>query len=158
MESINNFIVNVFTPDNIMILLVIFLVLLAIVVICLIRSGVKENKKVEIKETKEIKKDITDTEIIKKIEPNQTYEKIDQYEKEQEKKAIISYEELLKNASKLQVDYEDDEDIADIAIHKVTLKESEKKEVNNVVNNMSFYSYSEEEEFLKKLKEFRANL
>ena len=139
MASINDFIIKNFTPDNIMILLVLFLVVLAAIVICLIRAGVKETSQTSVKQ---IKKDLEKEEIIRKLEPKEKLNKIDEYEKEQEQKAIISYEELLKNASKLQIDYEDDEDIADIVIHKVNLSENkESKPLEKVKEkiNQSFY-------------------
>lgn len=155
MEKFNEFISNTFNPDNIMILLVIFLVLLAIVIICLIRSTVKENNKILTQQPKIEPKPETKENSIEHLE------QIDEYEHEQEEKAIISYEELLKNASKLQVDYEDDEKYADLVIQKVALTEKEEKkeeQINIEIENKNFYSYEEEEEFLDTLKQFRANL
>ena len=70
---------------------------------------------------------------------------------EQEKKAIISYEQLLKNASNITLSFkEEDKKDADAPI--VNKVEIEQKEVTGAE------SYLEEEEFLKILKEFRTSL
>ncbi len=157
MSNLNDFIVKVFTPDNIMILLVIFLFILAIIVACLIAASVRENKNILKDDKLKIENNTIEEDLIKKIEPKQNIEKIVKYEKEQEQKAIISYDELLKGASKLQVDYEEDEQIADIIIQKVAVKEKEEPTINNYKTNDNS-SYNEEETFLKTLKEFRADL
>lgn len=76
---------------------------------------------------------------------------IQKYEEEQEKKAIISYEQLLKNASNITLSFkEEDKKDADAPI--VNKVEIEQKEVTGAE------SYLEEEEFLKILKEFRTSL
>lgn len=75
---------------------------------------------------------------------------IEKYEEEQEKKAIISYEQLLKNASNIEVTYKEEErEKGAPRINKVEVKTVELKDLEN---------YSEEEEFLRMLKEFRVQL
>ena len=76
---------------------------------------------------------------------------IDAYEEEQEKKAIISYEQLLKNASNITLTYKE-EDLKKKDAPKVTKIEVEQKEVS------APEVYLEQEEFLKILKEFRVSL
>lgn len=74
---------------------------------------------------------------------------IEEYEKNQEQKAIISYDELLRNASLLEVNYiEKPREEGAPIIKQVEIKEQPLKGV----------SYTAEEEYLKILKEFRANL
>ena len=72
------------------------------------------------------------------------------YEEEQEKKAIISYEQLLKNAQNISLSYKEEK--VDDEAPKVNKIELEQKEVSKPDN------YLEEEEFLKILKEFRISL
>ena len=68
----------------------------------------------------------------------------------QEKKAIISYEQLLKNASNITLSYKKENNEKGCPkINKIEVKE---KEVTQAI------SYLEEEEFLKILKEFRLSL
>ena len=66
-------------------------------------------------------------------------------------KAIISYEQLLKNASNITLSYKQ-EDMKDKEAPRVNKIEVEQKEVVGVEN------YLAEEEFLKILKEFRMTL
>ena len=75
---------------------------------------------------------------------------IQKYEEEQEKKAIISYEQLVKNASNISLTYKE-EDIGSGA-PKVNKIEIQEKEVTPPEN------YLKEEEFLSILKEFRLSL
>lgn len=76
---------------------------------------------------------------------------IAKYEEEQEKKAIISYSQLLKNASNISLLYKEEEN-KDKKAPKINKIEIEQKEVSEAEN------YLEEEEFLKILKEFRLTL
>ncbi len=72
------------------------------------------------------------------------------YEEEQEEKAIISYEELLEKASKTILASKD-ENVPGIKITRVApINKGEPVEIDK--------TYYKEEEFLKALKEFRANL
>ena len=75
---------------------------------------------------------------------------IAKYEEEQEKKAIISYEQLLKNASNITLSYKEEDTKA--GAPKVNKVEVEQKEVSPSEN------YIAEEEFLKILKEFRISM
>ena len=72
------------------------------------------------------------------------------YEEEQEKKAIISYEQLLKNASNITLTYKEEKNKK--GAPKVNKIEVQEKEVTQAV------SYVAEEEYLKILKEFRLSL
>lgn len=74
---------------------------------------------------------------------------INQYELEQEQKAIISYEELLKNAANLKMNYEEPLINDGPIIRKVDI------ETPTLERNLN---YIEEVNFLSTLKEFRANL
>ena len=82
------------------------------------------------------------------------------YEREQEDKAIISYEELLSNTGKFQLKYEDEEQKGDLSVKKIDL--------NNLINSsiktdppkieVHLISLKREEEFLQTLKELQRSL
>lgn len=76
---------------------------------------------------------------------------IEKYEEEQENKAIISYEQLLKNANNITLSYKEEEKKNEDAprINKIEITQKEVSEPEN---------YLEEEEFLKILKSFRMSL
>ena len=78
-------------------------------------------------------------------------EAIMKYEEEKEKKEIISYEQLLENASNITLSYKEEKNSKKGA-PKVNKVEIEQKEVTDS------QMYIEEEEFLKILKEFRISL
>ncbi len=82
---------------------------------------------------------------------NENQEVIAKYEEEQEKKAIISYEQLLKNASNVTLSYKEEKN-KEKSAPKVNKIEIEQKEVSEAE------CYLAEEEFLKILKEFRISL
>lgn len=100
------------------------------------------------------------TNAMKKEEPKIV--KFTSYEKEQEEKAIISYDELLSNTGEFKLNYLDDEkeNNEDIEVKKVDL--------NNLVNisqktdipkmEVHVISLAKEEEFLKALKCLQSDL
>lgn len=94
-----------------------------------------------------------------------------EFEKDQEEKAIISYDELLKHKNDLKItydnDYYDDEATAEISIKKIDMKKQQKEEVkevenipiDNIVHDTSMkvevMSYEQEESFLAALKQLQ---
>ena len=72
-----------------------------------------------------------------------------EYEKEQEEKAIISYDELLKK----HINYEKEERKDDLVIRKVDLSNLINSEVQDEIKNVRVISYEKEEAFLSALKE-----
>lgn len=76
---------------------------------------------------------------------------IAKYEEEQEKKAIISYEQLLKNAANISLSYKN-EAPKDEEAPRINKIEVEEKEVTGTE------MYLEDDEFLQILKSFRASL
>lgn len=75
---------------------------------------------------------------------------IAKYEEDQEKKAIISYEQLLRNAQNVTLSYKEEKHDKDYP--RINRIEIEQKEMPGVSD------YNNEEEFLKILKEFRITL
>lgn len=76
---------------------------------------------------------------------------IARYEEEQENKAIISYEQLLKNTSNFNLAYKAEEQIDENAPRINKIEVGEREVIGPEV-------YNEEDEFLKVLKEFRMSL
>lgn len=81
------------------------------------------------------------------------------YEKEQEERAIISYDELLKKTSNREINYEAEEIIDDITVKKVDLANLVSSiEENEPKINVQVISYEKEEAFLQALKQLQQNL
>lgn len=87
-----------------------------------------------------------------------------EYEKDQEEKAIISYDELLKKHNRYTLNYEKEEIIDDLIVKKVNLNdlvnknEEEIKVEENIKEEVRVISYQKEEAFLSALKELNSLL
>ncbi len=82
------------------------------------------------------------------------------YEKEQEDKAIISYDELLSNTGSYELNYVNEEVKDDLTIKKVDLNNIANQNMQIEVTNKEVHllSLKREEEFLKALKELQKTL
>ena len=82
------------------------------------------------------------------------------YEKEQEDKAIISYDELLSNTGSYELNYVNEEVKDDLTIKKVDLNNIANQSMQIEVTNkeVPLLSLKREEEFLKALKELQKTL
>ncbi len=79
------------------------------------------------------------------------------YEEEQEKSAIISYEELVQNKDKFGLLYDDEYDLPELNVKKITLTDKPKlKEETNL--EVKLMQYDKEEAFLEALKTLKKNL
>lgn len=77
-----------------------------------------------------------------------------EYEKDQEEKAIISYEELLQKKNKYAINYEKEEIMDDLIVKKVNLNDLvNKNEEEKIDSEIRVISYQKEEAFLDALKE-----
>lgn len=83
-----------------------------------------------------------------------------EYESEQEKNAIISYEELIKSKDKLNISYDEEyiSDTEEISIKKINLNNTETRVNNDSKLNVRLMSYDKEEAFLIALKQLQQNL
>lgn len=105
----------------------------------------------EMKIVKEITKNIENEEI-----PNINFT---EYEKDQENKAIISYEELLNKKNNYELNYEKEELLDDLSVKKVDLENLVNlKQESPVKVGVRVISYAEEEAFLQTLKRLQKNL
>lgn len=83
-----------------------------------------------------------------------------EFEEEQERNAIISYEELIKSKDKLNVSYDEEyvSDTTEIDIKKISLEETNLKDEEKSNLNVRLMSYDKEEAFLVALKQLQQNL
>lgn len=86
--------------------------------------------------------------------------KLTSYEEEQEKTAIISYEELLKNRNNNTISYDDDfeYELPSLNVKKFNLNAEGSTFVEEPKLEVKLMSYDKEEAFLKALKELQSNL
>jgi len=99
--------------------------------------------------------------LTKKLKAEENSDRITctEYEKDQEEKAIISYEELLQKHNKYAINYEKEEIIDDLIVKKVNLNDLiNKNEEEEIKEEVRVISYQKEEAFLNALKELNSLL
>lgn len=86
--------------------------------------------------------------------------KLTDYEEEQEKSAIISYDELVKNKDKFNVSYDEDykNENKEISVKKISLETTNNIEPTKSDLEVKLMKYDKEEEFLIALKQLQRNL
>jgi hypothetical protein len=106
------------------------------------------------------KKSETKTEITLPTEQPEKQEiaSINTYEKEQEEKAIISYDELIKKNKINQINYDDEEDLGDIKVKKISLDPGLNNTTPDTQIKVQVISYAKEEAFLESLKNLQTLL
>lgn len=173
MQVINDmvsFIKTLSFVDVVFFFAVLALMLLVIVLIYFIRENREDedNNNITLKQDFQNKKiddsinEITSlkeiTEALENAEP--TNINLNKYEEEQEEKAIISYDELLKRKNDFAINYSEEESFDDeLTVKKVNLDNLVNKDV--VVKpeiKVSVISYEKEEAFLEALKQLQQKL
>lgn len=107
---------------------------------------------------------LSDPDNLKEIASNIKTEKkpitFTSYEKEQEDKAIISYDELLSNTGEFELNYLDEEVKDDLTVKKVDLSNIANQSSQIVIEqkDVKLISLKKEEEFLQALKELQKTL
>jgi len=120
---------------------------------------IEENKVPEIELTEEYNDEegeLLDLESLTKKLKEEGTERVTctEYEKDQEEKAIISYEELLQKKNKYAINYEKEEIMDDLIVKKVNLNDLVNKNEEEIVDSeIRVISYQKEEAFLDALKE-----
>ena len=133
------------------------LVLMILVVTLIYFIKINNEKDEELEETTEMK-------IVREITKNLDNEpapavEYTEYEKDQETKAIISYEELLGKTNNYELNYEKEEYYDDLSVKKVDLDNLVNlKEKKDQKIEVRVISYQEEEAFLQALKQLQKNL
>lgn len=143
--------------DIIFFFAVLILMILIVTLIYFIKiNNESEEKEKNLEETQEMKiaKELRDS--MKNSEPTI---KFTDYEKDQEDKAIISYDELLNKGNNYELNYEKEEMHDDLSVKKVDLDNLVNKN-NNTVSNIEvrLISFQKEEAFLEALKRLQKEL
>ena len=138
--------------DIIFFFAVLILMILIVTLIYFIKIN-NETEEKDLEETQEMKiaKELRDS--MKNSEPTI---KFTDYEKDQEDKAIISYDELLNKGNNYELNYEKEEMHDDLSVKKVDLDNLVNKN-NNTVSNIEvrLISFQKEEAFLERSEERR---
>lgn len=162
-----NFIKTLSFVDVVFFLAVLVLMLLIITLIYFLYEN-KDSNEIEIKNIEPNQSDFKNerevndlkaiTEALEKAEPNQI--SLNDYEEEQEEKAIISYEELLKHKNDFALNYSEEENIGDdLTVKKVDLDNLVNRDIHVKPNlNVAVISYEKEEAFLEALKTLQQKL
>lgn len=141
--------------DIIFFFAVLILMILIVTLIYFIKIN-NETEEKDLEETQEMKiaKELRDS--MKNSEPTI---KFTDYEKDQEDKAIISYDELLNKGNNYELNYEKEEMHDDWSVKKVDLDNLVNKN-NNTVSNIEvrLISFQKEEAFLEALKRLQKEL
>lgn len=141
--------------DIIFFFAVLILMILIVTLIYFIKIN-NETEEKDLEETQEMKiaKELRDS--MKNSEPTI---KFTDYEKDQEDKAIISYDELLNKGTNYELNYEKEEMHDDLSVKKVDLDNLVNKN-NNTVSNIEvrLISFQKEEAFLEALKRLQKEL
>ena len=157
-----NVISHITSHDILLIIVTIALIVISVTMVYLVYSQ-KINEKLEEKNKKKnaYNEMIELKELSKKLEnisPTNNAN-LTKYEEEQEERAIISYDELLKNKNNVSIGYESTELKDDIEVKKIDLDSTGEIELDPIKrkNNskVTLVSYEHEEEFLKSLKELQ---
>ena len=154
-SDIWNFLLALRLVDIIFFFAVLILMILIITLIYFIRIN-NDEKPSEQGETQEMKiaKELRDS--MKNSEPTI---KFTDYEKDQEDKAIISYDELLNKGTNYELNYEKEEMHDDLSVKKVDLDNLVNKSNNTVKNTeVRVISFQKEEAFLEALKRLQKEL
>ena len=143
--------------DIIFFFAVLILMILIVTLIYFIKiNNESEEKEKDLEETQEMKiaKELRDS--MRNSEPTI---KFTDYEKDQEDKAIISYDELLNKGSNYDLNYEKEETHDDLTVKKVDLDNLVNKNSSITPNlEVRVISFQKEEAFLEALKRLQKEL
>ena len=138
-----------------------FAVLILIILVVTLIYFIKINKDDE--EDKKQDDETAEMKIVKEIRENMKNDDVvinfTDYEKDQEEKAIISYDELLNKSNKYGLNYEKEDVYDDLSVKKVDLDNLVNKNSEIKVNSdVRVISFAKEEAFLEALKQLKKEL
>lgn len=137
-----------------------FAVLILIILVVTLIYFIKINKDDE--EEKKQDDETAEMKIVKEIRENMKNDVVinfTDYEKDQEEKAIISYDELLNKSNKYGLNYEKEDVYDDLSVKKVDLDNLVNKDSEIKVNSdVRVISFAKEEAFLEALKRLQKEL
>ena len=148
---------SIIVHDLLLILVVISLIIISVTMVYLVYF-----QKNQVKKDNDQNSDTLDLrELSKKLEnlPKNTTMNLTDFEKDQEEKAIISYDELLNNKNNVSIGYEKSELKDNIEVKKIDLDNTGELELDPLKRQantkISLVTYEHEEEFLKKKKKLQ---
>lgn len=157
LSDIWDFLVTLSFVDIVFFFAVLILMILIVTLIYFIKinNGEKEEDKAS-GETAEMK-------IVREIQENMGKEEptvnFTAYEKDQEDKAIISYDELLNKSNNYELNYEKEELFDDLSVKKVNLEDLVNKNIEVAPKlEARVISFAKEEAFLQALKQLQKEL
>ena len=136
-----------------------FAVLILMILIVTLIYFIKINNETEEKDLEETQEMKIAKELRNSMKNSEPTIKFTDYEKDQEDKAIISYDELLNKGNNYELNYEKEEMHDDLSVKKVDLDNLVNKN-NNTVSNIEvrLISFQKEEAFLEALKRLQKEL
>jgi len=154
-KDIFNFLKNISFIDYIFFFTVVFLIVLVVSLIYFIRINEDVLENDEIKDPDNLKA-ITNSLKNKEVKPIT----FTSYEKEQEEKAIISYDELLSNTGEFKLNYADEETKGDVSVKRFDLNNLINPDIKKAPPKLEVHlvSLKREEEFLQALKDLAKQL
>lgn len=95
--------------------------------------------------------------ITKQLEqaPREVNIELTPYELEQEQKAIISYDELVKSCNSMKLNYQEEENKSGVSVKQVDLKNIAVPDENSHDSDVNLFNYEKEEAFLEALKNLK---
>ncbi len=139
-----------------------FAVIVLLVLIVTLMYFIKVNEEV-LKNSREPVKPKSELELINdaiKKDAEREAVRFTTFEEEQEEKAIISYDELVKKSKNYDLNYIEEKKIDDLVVKQVNLDDmlSKKESKQPIIEPIRVISYKKEEEFLKALKNLQSIL
>lgn len=156
-QDIGDFLKSLSFIDIVFFFSIVILMILVVTLIYFIRINEDEEDRKNNDETAEMK-------IVKELRENMKSDdevviNFTDYEKEQEDKAIISYDELLNKNNNYGLNYEKEDIYDDLSVKKVNLDNLINKNNDNKVNSeIRVISFAKEEAFLEALKRLQKEL
>ena len=155
-RDIGDFLETLSFIDIVFFFAVLILIILIVTLIYFIKINKDDEGEKENNETAEMK-------IVKEIRENMKNDDVvinfTDYEKDQEEKAIISYDELLNKSNKYVLNYEKEDIYDDLSVKKVDLDNLVNKNSEIKVNSdVRVISFAKEEAFLEALKRLQKEL
>lgn len=135
----------------VLIALMTFIILIISVIYIYKISTLEEDDEREVNDMLDLK------EITKQIEevPRAVNINLTPYEQEQEEKAIISYDELVRSNNSMKINYKEEKQDAGVTVKQVDLDNIAKYDKNSSDTKVNIISYEKEEAFLEALKNLK---
>lgn len=156
-SSLMTFLQSLSGVDIVFFCAIVVLIILTVTMIYVIRLNVEEDEEV-VTPVADEPEDLIDLAAITKAIENGEPPRIDltEYEEEQESKAIISYDELIKNHNTVKLNYKEEKEIGDVLVKEVDVEHLTSAAGSSHEDiKVTTISYVKEEAFLETLKKMQ---